>query len=98
LDYASGYLQVPTDEDRHKTAFSTADGHYEFKIMSFGLESSTSTYQRIMNNILSELMGDRCLVYMDDILVIGETLREHNTKLGRVFQIIKKIQTEDRTG
>jgi hypothetical protein len=31
LDCASGYLQVPiATEDRHKTAFSTTDGHYEY--------------------------------------------------------------------
>jgi hypothetical protein len=77
LDCASGYLQVPiAEEDRHKTAFSTANGHFEFKRMPFGLKSAPSTFQRMMNNILSELIGDRCLVYMDDILIIGETLRE----------------------
>jgi hypothetical protein len=37
LDFASGYLQVPiASEDRCKTACSTADGHYEYKRMSFG--------------------------------------------------------------
>jgi hypothetical protein len=74
LDCASGYLQVPVaEEDRHKTAFSTANGHFEFKRMPFGLQSAPSTFQRRMNNILSELIGDRCLVCMDDILIIRET-------------------------
>jgi hypothetical protein len=87
LDCASGYLQVPiAKEDRHKTAFSTANGHFEFKRMPFGLKSAPSTFQRMMNNILSELIGDRCLVYMDDILIIGDTLKEHNSKLRAVFQ------------
>jgi hypothetical protein len=40
----------------------------------------------MLNNVLSELIGDKCLVYMDDILVIGETLKEHNSKLRGVFQ------------
>jgi hypothetical protein len=44
----------------------------------------------MMNNVLSELIGDRCLVYMDDILIIGETLKEHNSKLGAVFQKIRE--------
>jgi hypothetical protein len=91
LDCASGYLQVPiAEEDRHKTAFSTADGHFEFKRMPFGLKSAPSTFQRMMNNVLSELIGDRCLVYMDDILVIGETLKEHNVKLHIVFQKLRE--------
>jgi hypothetical protein len=87
LDCASGYLQVPvTPEDRCKTAFSTSDGHFEYKRMPFGLKSAPSTFQRMMNNILSELIGNRCLVYMDDILIMGETLKEHNLKLRGVFQ------------
>jgi hypothetical protein len=40
----------------------------------------------MMNNILSELIGNRCLFYMDDILIIGETLNEHNSELRAVFQ------------
>jgi hypothetical protein len=79
LDCTSGYLQVSiAKEDRHKTAFSTANGHIEFKRMPFGLKSAPSTFQRMINNVLSELIGDRCLVYMDDILIIGETLNNKN--------------------
>jgi hypothetical protein len=65
LDCASGYLQVPiAEEDRHKTAFITVQGHFEFKRMPFGLKSAPSTFQRMMNTVLIELIGDRCLVYM----------------------------------
>jgi hypothetical protein len=48
LDCTSGYLQVPiAEEDRHKTAFSTANGYFEFKRMPFGLKSAPGTFQRI---------------------------------------------------
>jgi hypothetical protein len=97
LDCASGYLQVPiAEEDRHKTAFSTSNGHFEFKRMPFGLKSAPSTFQRMMNNVLSELIGDRCLVYMDDILITEETLKEHNLKLRAVFQKLREynLKTE----
>jgi hypothetical protein len=91
LDCASGYFQVPiAEEDRHKTAFSTANGHFEFKRMPFGLKSAPSTFQRMINNVLSELIGDRYLVYMDDILIIGETLNEHNSKLRAVFRKLRE--------
>jgi hypothetical protein len=91
LDCASGYLQVPrAQEDTCKTAFSTADGHFEYKRMPFGLKSAPSTFQRMMNNILSEVIGNRCLVYMDDILIIGEILKERNLKLRDVFQKLRE--------
>jgi hypothetical protein len=92
LDCASGFLQVPiAEEDRHKTAFSTSQGHFEFKRMPFGLKSAPSTFQRMMNTILVELIGNRCLVYMDDILILGEILDEHNLKLRAVFQTLKEF-------
>ncbi|PNF38366.1 hypothetical protein B7P43_G08976, partial [Cryptotermes secundus] len=91
LDCASGYLQVPiAEEDRCKTAFSTANGHFEFKRMPFGLKSAPSTFQRMMN-VLSELIGEKSLVYMDDVLIAAETLREHNFKLRAVFKKLREF-------
>jgi hypothetical protein len=51
LDCASSYWQVPLSlEDRIKTAFSTATGHYEYLRMPFGLKSAPSTF-RLMNRV-----------------------------------------------
>jgi hypothetical protein len=84
-------VQVPTaEENRRKTAFSTSKGHFEFKKMSFAPKSAPSIFQRIMNNVLSELIGDRCLVYVDHVLIVGETLKEHTSKLRAVFQKIRE--------
>lgn len=97
LDCASGYWQIPiAQEDQCKTAFSTQKGHFEFKRMAFGLKSAPATFQRLMNTILSELVGPRCLVYLDDVVIFGETLQEHNERLRQVFQRLREhdIQLE----
>jgi hypothetical protein len=70
VDCASGYWQVPlAEEDRAKTAFSTPNGHYEFLRMQFGLKSVPNTFQRLMNRVFMGLLGNRCFVYLDDVII-----------------------------
>jgi hypothetical protein len=59
--------------------------------MPFGLKAAPSTFQRIMNSILSELLGNRRSVYTDDLLILDKSLKEHNTKLTEVFQDFREF-------
>ena len=87
LDLASGYWQVAMDEEsREKTAFVTHSGLYEFVVMPFGLCNAPATFQRLMETVLADLIRDKCIVYIDDILVMGETLEDHLQNLKRVLQ------------
>jgi len=54
--------------------------------MPFGLKSAPSTFQRLMNNVLMGLIGTRCFVYLYDIIIFGETLEEHHTRLREVLE------------
>jgi len=60
-------------------------GHFEFKSMPFGLKGAPATFQRLMSTVLSGMQGLNCLVYLDDIIVYGETLQIHNDKVRKVF-------------
>ena len=78
LDLAAGYWQVRMHPDsQEKTAFATHSGLYEFRVMPFGLCNSPATFQRLMDTILSGLIPKSCMVYIDDVLVIGKTFAEH---------------------
>ena len=86
LDLRSGYWQIPVaQEDRAKTAFVTQNGLYEFTRMPFGLKTAPATFQRAMEVILAGLTFEICLCYLDDVIVFGKTLTEHNDRLKTVL-------------
>ena len=74
------------NESQEKTAFSMHSGHYEFCVMPFGLCNSPVTFQRLTENVLVGLTKKACMVYIDNVLVIGTTFQEHLSNLWEVFQ------------
>src|SRR6266436_4321293 len=70
LDVAWGYWNVPLDEESiEKTAFVTSFGQYEWLVMPFGLKNAPRTFQRLMQQILSEFVEDGVECYLDDIVI-----------------------------
>eukprot|EP00731_Ephydatia_muelleri_P008358 Em0004g696a len=91
LDLASGYWQVEVaTEDRPKTAFVTPEGLFQFKVMPFGLCNAPATFQRLMDRVLGGLKWSSCLVYFDDIIVIGSTFSEHLKHLAAVLTHLRQ--------
>lgn len=91
IDLADGYYQVKIDEsDRQKTAFSTSQGHFQYVRMPMGLKGAPATFQRLMNNVLMGLTGIKCFCYLDDIVIYGYNLEEHNSRLRDVFNKLRK--------
>lgn len=87
IDLAKGFHQILVrQEDRSKTAFSTPYGHYEFVRMPFGLKNAPATFQRLINNILKDLINKICVVYMDDILIFSTSFQEHLSDVNKVFK------------
>ena len=85
LDLVAGYWQVRMDRDSQENAFSTCSGHYEFRVMPFGLCNGPSTFQRLMESVLMGLFQSRCMVYLDDVMVIGMNFTEHLENFWEVF-------------
>lgn len=90
LDLRSGYWQVGVaPQHKEKTAFTTGRGLWQFKVMPFGLCNAPATFQRLMENVLSGLPPEVCLVYIDDVIVHSKTFDEHVERLKRVFERLR---------
>ncbi|KAJ9518314.1 hypothetical protein QJQ45_010218 [Haematococcus lacustris] len=91
LDLQAGYHQIRIPaEDVPKTAFRTPDGHYQYKVLCFGLTNAPATFQRVMNDSFADVINDCALVYLDDILVMSKTVDEHFVHLRRVLDLLRK--------
>lgn len=91
LDLKSGYWQVGVSpKDREKTAFSIGTGLWQFTVMPFGLCNAPATFERLMESVLRGLSWETCLVYLDDIIVLGKSFRNHLQNLDQVFQRLRE--------
>ena len=80
LDAAGGFWQIPLDENSQlMTTFITPLGRYAFRRLPFGISPAPEIFQRKMSSLLEGLSGVE--VIMDDILVHGRDLVEHDACL-----------------
>ncbi|TFY51095.1 hypothetical protein EVJ58_g10743 [Rhodofomes roseus] len=78
LDLMKGFWQIPlTQSARAKTAFTCRYGHFQFRVMPFGLCNAPATFQAYMNHILRDALDSFVMVYMDDIIIFSRTKEDH---------------------
>ena len=91
LDLKSGYYQMKLEPDSKKyTAFSTPSGHFEYNVLPFGLKNGPAKFSRLMDIVLTGLLGTGALVYLDDIMVYSENVESHYVKLEQVFSRLRR--------
>jgi len=90
LDLRSAYNQIRiAEEDVHKTGFVTPFGHFESRVLLFGLANAPADFQELMNEIFFDLIGVSVLVYLDDIIVFSADPALHE---GHVREVLHRLR------
>ncbi|KAH7706982.1 integrase core domain protein [Aphelenchoides avenae] len=91
LDLMGAYWQLPLDEESSKyTAFAALGRQYQYNVLAMGLCGAPAYFQQTMNRVFEGMIGKSVLVYLDDVLVLGETWEEHVRNLREVFERLRR--------
>lgn len=90
LDANIGYYQIKlTEKSSSLTTFNTPFGRYKYLRMPMGIKCASEIFQREMQTYVGTMEGAEVIV--DDILVHGKTLDEHNVRLKKILQKAREI-------
>ena len=87
IDLFSSYWQLPlTDASKRMTAFSANQESWQFTVLPFGIKTAVPAFSRLMSAVLSGLLGEQALSYLDDVIVYGPDVDSHFIMLGKVMK------------
>ena len=86
-DACKGYHQIMMNsKSKWKTAFVTKDGLFQYRSMPFGLRNAPAVFQRLMDKMLGSMRYQSALVYIDDIVIFSDSVKEHAQHIRQVLQ------------
>ena len=90
IDLSNAYLQLPLDEtSKDLTTINTHKGLFRYTRLPFGISSSPGIFQRCMDSLLQGIPN--VCVYLDDILITGESEAKHLKNLEMVLKKLAEV-------
>ena len=90
IDLRIGYHQLMVrDTDIPKIAFRTRYGHFEFRVMPFGLMNASAAFIDLKHRIFQPYLDQFVVVFVDDILIYSQSEWEHKYHLRIVLQLLR---------
>jgi len=73
-----------------KTAFRCCYGLFEYTVMLFGLCNTPEMFQQYMNDIFRDFLDEFLVVYLDDMLIYSDNLKEHRKHVQMVLERLRE--------
>lgn len=90
LDLKEGFYQVELDEESRKLCtFATPFGSFNFNRLPFGLSTAPEIFQRKNEENFSNIPN--IAIYIDDLLIYGKTIEEHDEALRNVINRAREL-------
>ena len=90
LDLTAEYWQVEMEPKyAEKTVFTSRKVLFEFTVVPFGLCNAPVTFERLMETVLADLKWQICLIYMDDVIMIGKTFEDMIKNLSLIVESLQ---------
>lgn len=92
VDLQSGFHQIPINPDsRPLTAFSTDFGMFQWTVLPFGINVAPSSFTRMMTLAFAGLEPNQAFIYMDDIIIIGYSEKNHLKNIHDIFKTCRQF-------
>jgi len=93
LDLKNAYYHLRIQrEDEWKTMFHTRYDHFKYMIMLFNLINASVIFQTYINKILTKLLNDFCVVYLNDILIFFIEKTNHVDHVKQILERLRKFK------
>ena len=87
------YEQTHTKpEDVYKTTFSTIFGMFQSHVIQMGDCNAPSTFQQLMTITFQDFIGKFIHIYLDDIFIFSNSLKEHFEHIIMMLQRLREVQ------
>ena len=84
------YQQIPLDQESKKyVVINTHRELFQYTRLPFGISSAPGIFQKVIESLLQGIKG--AVVYLDDILISGNTEAEHLKTLDKVLKRLSEV-------